>query len=324
MEYLFMKKELMFGYLIHLSRHMWDDENTPPRIWYEGPRYEANNNVDLAIWDETVKFLAERKYNVLMIDVGDGIKYESHPEISAPDAWDKDFLKKKLDEIRALGMTPIPKLNFSCCHHTWLKEYRRMVSTPTYYRVCSDVISEVCDVFGSPEYIHLGLDEENAANQKFREAIHIRQGDLWWNDAYFYFKEAEKHGARPWIWSDLCWDKPDEFVAKMPKSVLQSNWFYRFFMNYPKDTQNYNAIYTYELLDKHGFEQVPTASCWDSAGPHNVMQTVAHGKEKLNPELLRGFMTAPWYFTNPEYEYVLKHDAHTLYCARQQYYPETL
>ena len=57
----------------------------------------ANNNVDLAIWDETVRFLAERKYNVLMIDVGDGIKYESHPEISAPDAWDKDFLKKKLD-----------------------------------------------------------------------------------------------------------------------------------------------------------------------------------------------------------------------------------
>ena len=319
-----MKKDLMFGYLIHLSKHMWDDENTPPRGWYQGQRYTENNSVDIETWDKTVAFLGERKYNMLLIDVGDAVKYESHPEISAPDAWDKDFLKKKLDEIRALGITPLPKLNFSCCHHTWLKEYRRMVSTPTYYRVCADLIGEVCELFDSPEFIHFGLDEENAGNQKFREAVHIRQGDLWWHDAYFYFKEAEKYGARPWVWSDYAWAKPDEFVTKMPKSVMQSNWFYRLFMDYPQDNPSYKAIATYELLDKHGFEQIPTASCWDSAGQYNVMQTVAHGRAKLSPELVRGYMTCPWWFTVPESEYILKHDAHVLYTARREYYPETL
>lgn len=319
-----MKKDLMFGYLIHLSRHMWDDENTPPRGWYQGQRYTENNNVDIPTWDKIIGFLGERKYNMLLIDVGDAVRYESHPEISAPDAWDKDLLKRKLDEIRALGITPLPKLNFSCCHHTWLKEYRRMVSTPKYYEVCSDLIGEVCELFGSPEYIHLGLDEENAGNQKFREAVHIRQGDLWWHDAYFYFNEAEKHGARPWIWSDKCWSDADEFLSKMPKSVLQSNWFYGLFMDYPKDATTYKAVITYELLDKHGFEQIPTASCWDSAGQYNVFQTVAHGKEKLSADLVRGYMTAPWWFTVPESEYILKHDAHVLYSARKEYYPETL
>ena len=194
-----MKNEMIFCYMIQLSTHMWDDENSPPRGWYLPKRYTENNAIDVDTWDETVRFLGERKYNMLLIDVGDGIKYDSHPEISAPNAWSKDFMKKKLDEIRALGMTPIPKLNFSCGHNTWLKQYRRMVSTPIYYQVCSDLIREVCEVFGSPEYIHLGMDEENAQNQRFREAIHVRQGDLWWHDVYFFFKEAEKNGARPWV-----------------------------------------------------------------------------------------------------------------------------
>ena len=319
-----MKKDLMFGYLIHLSKHMWDDENTPPRAWYQKQRYTPNNEVDIPTWDEVVRFIGERKLNMLLIDVGDAVKYESHPEISAPDAWDKDFLKKKLDEIRALGITPLPKLNFSCCHHTWLKEYRRMVSTPAYYKVCADLIGEVIELFDTPEFIHLGLDEENAGNQKFREAVHIRQGELWWHDAYFYFNEAEKRGVRPWVWSDYCWDKPDEFVSKMPKSVLQSNWYYGLFADYPHDNPRYKAIATYELLDKHGFEQIPTASSWDTAGQYNIKSTVAHGKAVLTPELVRGYMTAPWWFTNPESEYILKHDAHVLYTARKEYYPETL
>lgn len=104
-------------------------------------------------------------------------------------------MKQKLDEIRAKGMVPIPKLNFSCCHHTWLKEYRRMVSTPIYYQVCADLIREVCELFDYPELFHLGMDEENVGNQRFRECVHIRRGDLLWHDLYFYFREVEKHGG---------------------------------------------------------------------------------------------------------------------------------
>ena len=324
-----MKKDLMFAYLIHLSKHMWDDENTPPRNLYQSQRYTPTNNVDIRVWDEMVKFLGERKYNTLLIDVGDAVKYESHPEISAPDAWDKDYLKKKLDEIRALGITPIPKLNFSCCHHTWLKEYRRMVSTPTYYKVCADVIGEVCEVFDSPEFIHLGLDEETPEMQTYREAVHCRQGDLWWNDVFFYFREAEKHGARPWVWSDSYWHKPDEFLKNMPKSVLQSNWYYGPFLDFKKlnnerDQRRYRIISAYEELDMHGYEQVPTASSFETPGQYNILGTVAHGKATISPESLRGYMVAPWWYVEPVSEYILKHDAHVLYSARCEYYPETL
>ena len=233
-------------------------------------------------------------------------------------------MKKKLDEIRALGITPIPKLNFSCAHHTWLKQYRRMVSTPEYYTACSDVIREVCEVFGAPEYIHLGLDEETAINQRFRESVIIRNHDLWWHDAYFLFKEAEKHGARPWIWSDRCWEHPDDFIKNMSKSVLQSNWFYGLFTDYPEGNPDKIAIDTYELLDKNGFEQIPTCSCWHYHGATNTFQTLAYGKDKLSPELLKGYLTAPWFATLPLNQYRLKHDALILHDARIKLYPESL
>ena len=318
-----MKNQMMFGYLIHLSTHMWGDESSAPQGWYLPKRFQENIECDVETWDRLVAFLGERKFNVLLIDVGDGIKYESHPEISAPNAWDKDFLRAKLGELRALGIEPIPKLNFSCCHHGWLKEYRRMVSTPLYYQVCADLIREVCEVFDNPRLFHYGMDEETAAMQRGNETIHVRQGDLWWHDLFFYFREGEKYGARPWIWADYSWDNPNTYFEKMPKSALQSNWFYSLFKDYGDDRAS-RTIRTYELLDQHGFEQVPCGSCWNSAGPNNVLQTVAHGKQVLTPELLRGFIVAPWRYTVPLMEYQLKTDAHALYVARQTYYPETL
>ena len=319
-----MKNDMMFGYMMYLSNHMCDDENTPARGWYIPPRYTENIGVEEAAWDETVRYLAEKKFNTVLIDVGDGIKYESRPEISAPDAWDKDFLKKKLAEMRALGLEPIPKLNFSTCHHTWLKEYRRMTSTRYYYEACADVIREVCEVFDNPALFHLGLDEEDTiGNQRFREAVHIRAKDLWWHDVYFYFNEVEKYGCRPWTWADAAWENPDTFVEKMPKSVLQSNWYYNNFKEWPTDHWHYKAINAYELLDKHGYEQMPCCSFAEGIGA-NIGQTLAHSKQVISHDKLKGFLVAPWLHTKEDNLYLIKHNIHLMNRARAKYYPETL
>ena len=249
-----------FAYLLHLSTHMWMDENSTSSHWYPTDLFSENNNVDLDVWDETVRFLAEKKFDMVLIDVGDGIKYESHPEISAPDARDKDFMKKKLDEIRKLGIEPVPKLNFSAGHDTWMKEYRRMVSTPAYYKMCSEIIAEVCEIFGYPRLFHLGLDEETAPIQANYECVVIRNRDLWWHDAYFLFAECEKHGARPWVWSDYMWDHPDIFFDRMPRSVVQSNWYYSEFRDFSADMPRVKMkIECYEKLDKLGYDRVQPA-----------------------------------------------------------------
>lgn len=318
-----MNDNKIWAYFLQISNHMWDDEDCEKPIgWYLPPtRYEKNNRVDLEVWDSTVKFIAERKYNMLVIDVGDGVQYDSHPEISAPDAWSKDFLRQKLDELRALGIEPIPKLNFSSGHHTWLKQYTRMVSSPTYYRVCSDVIAEVAEVFGYPRLFHLGLDEEGVQFQTRQELAIVRNEKLWWHDCYFLFSECEKHGARPWVWSDYYWHNTESFVKHMPLSVLQSNWFYGTFCENP-DPKIAKRISTYEELDRLGYDQVPGCSTWNNHW--NPTQTVAFGKDRLDDNRLKGFLIIPWTETHADEQFKLLDNAHRLYAARRKFYPETL
>lgn len=316
-----MKNDLIWGYMLYLGDHMWADETSKPQ-WYMPKPYREEMRTEVETWDAVVKFLAERKYNLVLIDVGDGIKYERHPEISVPNAWDKDFLKKKLAEMRALGIEPIPKLNFSTSHDTWMKKYRRMISTPEYYEFCADVIHEVCEVFDNPRFFHLGCDEEAIVYQNI-DIIIARNPDLWWHDFRFYCDEVEKHGCRPWIWSDYIWNHEELFVKNMPKSVLQSNWYYYPFQQWDEKHANRNReLAGYELLDKHGYDQILTGSTWNCT--ENLHQTVAHGKEKISPEHLVGFMTAPWLYTDAENLYGHYCDADRLYVARKKLYPETL
>ncbi|MBQ8254603.1 MAG: Tat pathway signal protein [Clostridia bacterium] len=316
-----MSKEMIWAYMLMLSDHQWEDESSPLRGWNLAPQYTDDIEFSENAWDKIVPFIAEKGFNAVLVDVGDGIKYESHPEISAPNAWDKDHAKKKLDEMRALGLTPIPKLNFSTCHDTWLKDYRRMVSTPTYYRVASDVISEICELFGNPELFHLGFDEEEVHMQKSYEMTIVRNGDLWWHDLYYLAGECEKHGARPWVWSDYMWNHEEKFLNKMPKSILQSNWFYGHLRDYPTDSHNYKMLRAYDVLDKHGFDQIPTCSTWDTN--HNSIGTIAYCKENLDPSYLKGIMTASWEATTDRMLYALYNDAHQFYLGRKKYYPDS-
>ena len=318
-----MSEPMIWSYLLHLSTHMWADGSKESKVWYlNEPVYTENNNVDLDVWDSTIQFLGECKYNMVIIDVGDAIQYESHPEISAPDAWSKDFLKQKLNEIRALGMEPIPKLNFSACHHTWLKQYSRMLSSPIYHQVCADLIAEVCEAFDYPRFFHLGFDEENAQWQISLEKAIVRGEKLWWGDLFFMAKECEKHGARPWVWSDYFWYHPDLFKKNMPKSILQSNWFYDTMTDHPVGSFIHTELSAYVELDELGYDQVLTGSTWRQDS--NLYQTVAHGKERISPELLKGFMAAPWEMTVLKNRYTLMDDAFRMYLARKELYPQTL
>jgi hypothetical protein len=165
------------------------------------------------------------------------------------------------------------------------------------------------------------MDEENLDLQRYLPMATIRQHDLIWNDMNFLFAECEKHGARPWVWSDMYWLHPESYAANMSKAVLQSNWYYNVFS---PSNQDKTAIKTYIDLDKLGFEQVPTVSTCFRANGRNSVQTLAFAKDKLTPELVKGFMTASWSVTTPEQEFELKNDAHALYVGRKMFYPETL
>lgn len=312
-----MKKDLIWSYLIHLSSNMWNDPGSTSRYSV----YSDTVITDDATWKEVVDFLPSQGVNTLLIDVGDALEYESHPEISIKGAWSKDKLKAELDRIRALGMTPIPKLNFSATHDAWLGKYSHMLSTPEYHQVCADLIKEVAEVFGNPELFHLGMDEEDARHQQTYQFCCIRQGDLWWKDLFHLFDQCEKVGARPWLWGDYVINHEDEFVKRMPKSALLSNWEYKRMEKNPDGSYVLPRYEAYRTLEKAGFDQVPTCSAVYGV-PQNARDTMLMGKEEIAPERLLGYMTAPWFFTTASDIYALKNDALRFGEAKKQIYPE--
>ncbi len=321
-----MKNDMIWAFLIHLSRNLWDDTEAPVRGLYM-PHTKEENETDPETWDAVIAALPAYGINTLVIDLGDAIVYDSHPEIAAPDAWSKEFFKKKLDEVRALGITPIPKLNFSAGHDRWMKDYSRMISTPIYYQVCADLIKEVCELFDSPAYFHLGMDEETEQYQRYNLLTTIRNEQLWWHDLRFLATKCEKYGARPWIWANCTLEKyPKTFTEQMPKSVIMTNGYYgKYYNEYcgaelKKKSDHY--IDFHHFYNDNGYDQIPLCSTWRYRS--NPFQTLALVKDQLDSGLIKGFIMATWLHTVPDEKHGLIHGAEKLYYARKTVYPETL
>ena len=297
----------MWTQLVHLGSNMWNEEgNTKGREHRSTPCASPIFLFDRASWDSNILKLKAAGVNTLVIDIGEAMLYESRPEIAVKGAWTHAQMRAEIDRLRGLGFELVPKLNFSACHDVWLGYYSRMLSTPLYYEACRDIINEVCELF-RPKYFHLGMDEETYGHQKNFEYAVVRNGDLWWHDFYFFVECVERHGARPWIWSDYIWNHPEIFIEKMPREVLQSNWYYssRFSAadeGFSENEAKYLAAF--ELLDRHGYDQVPTGSVWSNE--NNFERLTEYCAERISPEHFLGMMQTVWERVDPAW--MKKHD----------------
>jgi hypothetical protein len=270
--------------LLHLSVNMWK-EHLPDLQLSE------------SLWNDALEKMAGAGLNMVVIDLGDAVKYESHPEIAVNNAWSTSRLHDELAKIRKMGMEPIPKLNFSTCHDSWLGIYDRMVSTNKYYDVCRDLIAEVTGLFAKPRFFHLGMDEENESNQRDYDLLVIRQNQLYWGDFYFLIGEVAKGGSRPWVWQDYIRYHHDEFARMMPKSVLQSNWYN--LTDFDKPTTN-RSVKAYVDLEKLGYDQVPGGSNYYKGSEKCFFNNVKFCSENVADQRLAGFIQSPWKYTIEE------------------------
>ena len=286
----------IWAYLIHLGKQMWGE--------YDKDRELA---IDRSVWNAVTERMAEKKLNTLVIDLGEGIRYPSHPDLGVKGSWEPEQMREEIARLKKMDILAVPKLNFSSSHDHWLGDWRRLLSTPDYYRVCADVIRDVADIFDESPLFHLGWDEETAAIQRFAPLVRLRQGDLWWHDFFFTVGEVEKAGMRAWIWSDSCWHHPEQFLKRMPKSVVQSNWYYGRDLSVEhlkavdaKSPSNGGPrvvqVGTYRVLEEAGFDQIPCGSTYrkDSFQTQNFPAIVRHCRKVVAPERLKGFLMAPW------------------------------
>lgn len=317
-------QKMMWGFMLHLGTNMWGrkGQKWPWDQEDQEKMYHDELYCDKEVWRKITDFLPQCGINTLLIDVGEGIKLDSHPELANPGSWEKKEVVEEIKRLKNMGITPIPKLNFSCSHDAWLKDYAYMVGTDIYYRVCEEVLSEVIELFGRPELFHLGLDEETLKSQPFFPIARIRSPYKMIEDSLKLFDVCKSKGVRPWMWLDVpaveSFGGEEEFRQNIPKDVLISNWYYN---EIYADREKQGAK-LYVKLAEWGYEQVPTCSNWFT---HlNPRQTLRFCKENVDPASIRGYLDAPWMFCQDEMLYALKNDAWRLAHARKRYYPETL
>ena len=285
---------------------------------YEVWRNPASEKMrfDYKVYREYLEDMKKCGVNTIVIDVGDALKYKSHPEIALEDAFTYEEMERELDYMSEMGFELIPKLNFSTAHDVWMKEYSRMVSSKKYYEVVKDLIDEVIELF-KPRYFHIGMDEETYDGQGGYDYVVVRRNDLWWNDLYYYVNCIEKHGVRAMMWSDYAREKPEEFIEKCPRSVVQCVWYY--FNKYGDNVEERFKIRTRPLLllDQAGFDQLPTGSVdFDK----DALPLLAdYCKKRLNKDRLLGFMQTTWDPVLPDWQEELSEGARRLQEARAIY-----
>ena len=288
-------KEFIWSALVHVGTRMWGDapSDLPETLQFDEQTYRA-----------IVRRMREIGMNQIVLDIGESLVYPSHPELAVKGSWSPERFRDEIERLRGLGLEPIPKLNFSTCHDLWLGEYARMVSTPAYYRVCADIVRDVAEIFGKGlRFFHIGYDEEAIGEQSRYLYAVARQGELWWHDLQWFLDRIGETGARPWMWADSFWNHPEEFQKRIPRTVLLSNWYYgRTFKEKGPFERRYEKVrlLAYAALDHLGYEQVPCATNWlpdyyDT--PKNLVNfpmTVDYCRRRISPNLLKGFMMAPW------------------------------
>ena len=214
--------------LLHLGMSMWGGYLCPGEMRDRNLRYPPRKcPTDMDLWMEITALMQKRKYNHAVIDLGGGVEFPSHPELTQPGSRTPQQVRDEVARLAGMGMEAVPKLNFSACHDAWLGKYERMLSTPKYYKVVEDLIADACEMFGNPRHVHIGLDEEDGVHGAKDPLMVVRRGELWWHDFDFYIRTLERHGAQAIIFATSPWGRDtDTFYRRVPKSVVMNVGMY--------------------------------------------------------------------------------------------------
>ena len=302
-----LKPDEIRAVLLHMGMNMWGEWRAPDEPKIEGKRY-THDEIYFSedIWKRTIDHAKKRKYNMVVMDLGEFLEYPSHPELAVKGSWSPDRMRAEVRRLRKMGLEPIPKLNFSATHDQWLKEYHRMIATEPYYRVCFDVIKDVCEIFETPRFLHIGMDEETLEWARKSLVVNCRQNELWWHSLYKIVNAVESHGVRPWMFTSYAWSHP-EYEEKCPKSVLQCVGYYN------EDVQGYviekmdkryqPRLRNFINLSRAGFDIVAMPTNWVSEKLKKSGRTensdcaaelVKFCRANVDPERLKGFLMASW------------------------------
>lgn len=188
------------------------------------------------------RVLSRFKVNQIVFEC-EHVAWDSHPEITNPArAMSKADVRELIRIANDHHITVVPLLQ-SLGHLEYAfygKNNLDMAEDPAVpYAYCplnpkshefmADLIDETIELFGHPEYMHMGRDEfdmrgrfpfHEECRKIGREQLYI--DDMIWNYAYL-----KARGIKMMVWGDVLLKKPyEEKIDQLPKDIVICDWHY--------------------------------------------------------------------------------------------------
>ncbi len=144
------------AYLIHITHY--------DPSWFD--RKERERPFDLDVARDMVKALGEAGFNMLIIDLADGVAYRTFPELNRHYSVPMSVLEELVTCAREAGLEVVPKLNFSKSreprhdHNYWFRPYNDLPDDDAYWAKAFQLIDEVIEVTKPERYFFVGMDED--------------------------------------------------------------------------------------------------------------------------------------------------------------------
>lgn len=205
------------GFMLHVTHY--------DPVWAKRKPREKPMDVDVAL--EVVDAMAEAGLNLLVIDVADGVRYKSHPELARHYTIPMASLRKIARRAQKHGIDVVPKLNFAGSglnqHSHWMRPYHRPFDGKDYWRRAFQLIDETIEACKPAAFFHIGMDEDHWHSlRQYAEAIIVLD------------KGIKERGLRTIMWKDCqdysaaeaCKEKSRASERKIPKDIVQVPWGY--------------------------------------------------------------------------------------------------
>jgi hypothetical protein len=230
--------------------------------------------------------------NGILLELADRLHYRSVPDFAAPDALNREEMRRLCDGIRARGMMVVPLLqHLGHLNHLLKHEaYARMrEDRSTSYSICplhpettptiQAILSETLDTVGEAPYVHLGGDETYHLGQCDKCAEFVKQHSKSALYIAHYAPLCEmvlQRGQRPVLWHDMVAAHPQS-LDDLPRETIFVDWNYQ--RSAPRASEGI-AWHPHEhrLLTAANFERFEPADWRDTFRPY-----VLHGDGTINP-----------------------------------------
>jgi hypothetical protein len=235
--------------------------------------------LDKAYWmaDEAKK----AGFNVIIVQITDGVKLEKAPWLPHNGAWSKEEFSKWVEYVRGIGMEFIPEIKFLTHQEKFFQRNNLdlMFNSRTYdpqkdevYQKVFAIIDEIVELC-HPKAFHIGHDEVAGFSPVSKEKWlnpdeKILPAELFYKDIMKIYNYLKNKGIETWMWGDML-ISPDEFSglpaeslkafhgtlpgygkelrAKLPKDIVICDWHYN------DDREDFPSL---SIMQKEGFRVI--------------------------------------------------------------------